>query len=235
MTPPRLLLVHGAFHGAWCWDRLTPELERLGVRHQTLDLPFTSPDDDVAAVRNAIDKSDENVAVLGHSFGGSVISAAAADGGRPYGACTSLIFLSAFMVAPGQHVDFSGGSGIGEIQIGEVTASIDPDPARRVFYHRCSAQDADWATTQLRTMPTSVLVTQPTAAPAWQILPSTYIVCTDDQILSVAAQEQMAENADRSVRIDSDHSPFLSCPKALAAVLRDIVGTDWTIAPEEDS
>ena len=133
MTPTRLLLVHGAFHGAWCWDRLTPELERLGVHYQTLDLPFTSPDDDVGAVRSAIDNSDENVAVLGHSFGGAVVSAAAADGGRPYGACSSLIFLTAFMIAPGQNVDFSGGSGIGKIQIGEVTASIDPDAARQVF------------------------------------------------------------------------------------------------------
>ncbi len=223
MTPTRLLLVHGAFHGAWCWDRLTPELERLGVHYQTLDLPFTSPDDDVGAVRSAIDNSDENVAVLGHSFGGAVVSAAAADGGRPYGACSSLIFLTAFMIAPGQNVDFSGGSGIGKIQIGEVTASIDPDAARQVFYHRCSTEDADWATAQLRTMPTSVLVTQPTPAPAWQILPSTYIVCTDDQILSVKAQGQMAGNADRSVHIDSDHSPFLSRPRALAELLRDII------------
>ena len=66
-------------------------------------------------------------------------------------------------------------------------------------------------------------------------MPSTYIVCTDDQILSVAAQEQMAETADRSVHIDSDHSPFLSCPKALAELLRDIVETDGTDASEEHS
>jgi pimeloyl-ACP methyl ester carboxylesterase len=233
MMPPRLLLVHGAFHGAWCWDRLTPELERVGVAYQTVDLPFTSPDDDVAAVRRAIDSSDDRVAVLGHSLGGVVISAAAADGGSPYGACSSLIFLTAFMAAPGQTVDFSGASGIGEIQIGEVTASIDPDAARRIFYHRCSAEDADWAAAQLRAMPTSVLAAPPSPSPAWEVLPSTYIVCTDDQILSVVAQEQMAGNADRSAHIDSDHSPFLSCPKALAELLRDIVETDWTDVSED--
>jgi pimeloyl-ACP methyl ester carboxylesterase len=226
MTPPRLLLVHGAFHGAWCWDRLTPELERLGVACQTVDLPFTSREDDVAAVRRAIDSSDDRVAVLGHSLGGVVISAAAADDGRPYGACSSLIFLTAFMAALGQSVDFSGASGIGEIQLGETTSSIDPDAARRIFYHRCSAQDADWAVSQLRAMPTSVLAAPPTPSPAWEVLPSTYIVCTDDQILSVSAQEEMAGNADRSAYIDSDHSPFLSCPKALAELLRDILETD---------
>lgn len=72
-------------------------------------------------------------------------------------------------------------------------------------------------------MPTSVLIAPPPPLPAWQVLPSTYIVCTDDRILSVSAQEQMAENADTTVRIDSDHSPFLSCPRTLAEALSEIV------------
>lgn len=222
MSSPRLLLVHGAFHGAWCWDRLTPELDALGVSHQTVDLPFTSTEDDVAAVRQAIDNGEGDVAVLGHSFGGAVISTAAAEGGKPYGTVTSLIFLTAFMTAPGQSIDFSGAPGMTEIQFGEVTASIDPAAARSVFYHRCSAPDADWATAQLRAMPASVLIAPETASPAWMFVPSTYVICTDDQILSVSAQEQMAANADRTTRIDSDHSPFLSCPAKLAHVLSDI-------------
>jgi pimeloyl-ACP methyl ester carboxylesterase len=223
MTPPRLLLVHGAFHGAWCWNRLRPELEGLGISHETVDLPFTSTEDDVAAVRSVIDSSDESVTVLGHSFGGAVIAAAAAEGGRPYGTTTSLIFLTAFMTAPEQRVDFSGAPGMADIQLGEVTASIDPNAARSVFYHRCSTEDADWATAHLRTMPTSVLIAPPPPSPAWQVLPSTYIVCTDDRILSLSAQEQMAENADSTIRIDSDHSPFLSCPSILSEVLSEII------------
>jgi pimeloyl-ACP methyl ester carboxylesterase len=223
MTPPRLLLVHGAFHGAWCWNRLTPELERLGIAPETVDLPFTSAEDDVAAVRSAIDSSDESVTVLGHSFGGAVISAAAAESGRPYGSTTSLIFLTAFMTAPEQSVDFSGAPGIAEIKLDEITASIDPHAARSVFYHRCSTEDADWATAQIRTMPTAVLLAPPSPSPAWQVLPSTYIVCTDDRILSLSAQEQMAQNADSTRRIESDHSPFLSCPRMLGEVLREII------------
>lgn len=225
MTPPRLLLVHGAFHGAWCWNRLTPELERLGISCETVDLPFTSTEDDVAAVRSAIDNSDESVMVLGHSFGGAVISAAAAEGGRPYGTTTSLIFLTAFMTAPEQVVDFSGAPGIAEVQLGELTASVDPSAARSVFYHRCSTEDADWATGQLRTMPTSVLIAPPPPLPAWEVLPSTYIICTDDRILSRSAQEQMAQNADTTIWVDSDHSPFLSCPRMLAEALKEIIST----------
>ena len=152
-----------------------------------------------------------------------MISAAAADAGRPYGATTSLVFLSAFMVAPEQTVDFSGAPGMADIELGEVTASVDPAAARSVFFHRCSPEDAEWAATHLRAMPTSVLMAPPPTSPAWQTLPSTYIVCTDDRILSVSAQEQMAANADRVLRIDSDHSPFLSCPGTLGEVLREIL------------
>jgi hypothetical protein len=54
-------------------------------------------------------------------------------------------------------------------------------------------------------------------------VPSTYIICTDDQILSVSAQEAMSANANRTVRIDSDHSPFLSCPTTLAEVLSGVL------------
>jgi pimeloyl-ACP methyl ester carboxylesterase len=223
MPAPRLLLVHGAFHGAWCWDRLRPELERLGISHVTLDLPFTSTEDDVAAVRRVIDESNEGVTVLGHSFGGAVISAAASEGGVPYGTTTSLIFLSAFMTAPDQTVDLSGAPGIADIEIGEVTASIDPKAAPSVFYNRCAPHDAAWATAQLRPMPTSVLIAPPPPVPAWRVLPSTYIACTDDRILSLSAQEQMAQNADAIRRIDSDHSPFLSCPELLGDVLSEIL------------
>ncbi len=223
MTPPRLLLVHGAFHGAWCWDSLTPALDRLGIDHEAVDLPFTSTEDDVAAVRKAIDASEADVAVLGHSFGGAVISAAAAQEAKPYGSTTSLIFLTAFMTAPGQIVDFGDAPGMADVQIDDVTASIDARAARSVFYHRCSTQDADWAAAHLRTMPTSVLLAPPPPSPAWQVVPSTYIVCTDDRILSQSAQEQMAENADTTIRIDSDHSPFLSNPRELAEVLYEVI------------
>lgn len=222
MTARRLLLVHGAFHGAWCWDRLQPELERLDITCDTVDLPFTSTAEDVAAVRRAIDSSGGEVILLGHSFGGAVISAAAVEGGKPYGAATSLVYLTAFMIAPDQVVDFSGAPGVAEIEIGEVTARVGQAVAGSVFYNRCSAEDAAWATANLRTMPSSVLIAPPTTTPAWQVLPSSYIICADDRILSVAAQEQMAVNADRTFRIDSDHSPFLSSPRALAEVLHEI-------------
>jgi pimeloyl-ACP methyl ester carboxylesterase len=223
MGPPRLLLVHGAFHGRWCWERLTPELERLGITYEAVELPFTSPQDDMTTVRRALESSTESVAVVGHSFGGAVISAAAALDGVPCGMARSLIYLAAFMSAPGQSIDFGAAPGIAELELGEESASVAPEAARRIFYNKCSVEDADWATAQLRKMPTATLTAAPPVSPAWRVLPSTYVVCTQDRILSPAAQEQMAHNAGRVVRMDADHSPFLSCPRALADVLHSII------------
>ncbi|HUC04998.1 MAG TPA: alpha/beta fold hydrolase [Acidimicrobiales bacterium] len=226
MPVARLVLVHGAFHGAWCWDRLTPELDRLGVRHEAVELPFTSAEGDVAAVRDVIDRIDEPVALLGHSFGGAVINAAAMKDGKPYGTTSSLVFLTAFMSEPGQVVDYSGAPGMEAIAFDEDTVSIDPQAARSVFYHRCSSDDSDWATARLRPMPSSVFIVLPVPVPSWRFLPSTYIVCTDDQILSRSAQRQMAGNADHTFEIDSDHSPFLSCSEELARVLHRITSDE---------
>jgi pimeloyl-ACP methyl ester carboxylesterase len=203
-----------------------PELARVGITSDTVDLPFTSAADDVETVRTAIASTDGEVSVLGHSFGGAVISAAAAQDGVPYGNVASLIYLTAFMTAHEQIIDFSGAPGMAAILLDEATASVDPVAAESAFYHRCTAEDAHWAIAQLRPMPTSVLVAPLALSPAWQVVPSAYIVCDDDRILSTTAQEQMAVNADAIFRIDSDHSPFLSCPAALAAVLSEIIAVE---------
>jgi pimeloyl-ACP methyl ester carboxylesterase len=223
----RLLLVHGAFHGAWCWDRLRPELDRQGVVNETVELPFRTTDDDVAVVREAVDSlgtGGDGVTLLGHSFGGAVISAAAAaEGSTAYGSADALIYLTAIMTGPGQTVDFSGGPGMGAIDLSGPTAVFDRSRAATSFYNRCSPDDAAWATEQLRDMPTELLIAPLPAVPAWRVLPSTYVLCTDDRILSLPAQHQMAANAGATVTIDSDHSPFLSCPGLLAETIAGIL------------
>ncbi|HWE57873.1 MAG TPA: alpha/beta fold hydrolase [Acidimicrobiales bacterium] len=215
----RLLLVHGAFHGAWCWDRLGPELDARDIAYEAVELPFTTPDADADTVRTAADRLASGggaVTVMGHSFGGAVISAAAIADGRPYGPIRSLIYLTAIMTAPGQNVDFSGGTGMAAIDLSGETARFDRTQAYDAFYNRCTREESVWAAGRLRDMPTALLITRPPEVPAWKVLPSTYVICTDDHVLSTTAQETMAANAGSTIRIDSDHSPFLSCPALLA-------------------
>jgi pimeloyl-ACP methyl ester carboxylesterase len=218
----KLLLVHGAFHGAWCWDKLRPELTRRGVESDAINLPFTTPDEDVAAVRAAVDRLSQDgdpVTVVGHSLGGAVISAAAASEGAPYPGVSSLVYLTALMIAPGQKIDLSGGPGMAAFNMSGETATFDLSQARSAFYHHCTEEDAAWATERLRDMPTACLLVPAPPEPAWRFLPSRYVVCTDDQVLSMDAQGAMAANAGSTLSIDSDHSPFLSHPAELAGLL----------------
>ena len=98
-----LVLVHGAFHGGWCFDRLIPELDARGIPSRVVDLPFTSAAEDEAATVAVVDElvaSGEPVVLLGHSFGGVVISGAAAvdaDAGRP--GVAHLVYLTALLLS----------------------------------------------------------------------------------------------------------------------------------------
>ena len=95
------LLVHGAFHGAWCWDLLRPELERAGHRTIAVDLPC----DDPAAgnvryaevAMAAVSPADEDLVVVGHSLAGLTVPLIAAA--RPV---RLMVFLNAFMPRPGE-------------------------------------------------------------------------------------------------------------------------------------
>ena len=103
------VLVHGAWHGAWCWDKLVPELEQLGHRAVTLDLPGagddTTPIPDISLasyvqrVVDTLDAQDKNVVLVGHSAGGVPITAAAET--RPEKIRT-LVYLTAFLPKSGQ-------------------------------------------------------------------------------------------------------------------------------------
>ncbi|TNC20604.1 alpha/beta fold hydrolase [Amycolatopsis alkalitolerans] len=78
-SQPVVVLVHGAFHGAWCWEPLLGDLALRGVAATAVELPYTSYEDDVAAVRRAVGEASGPVVLVGHSLvGGLVCSAAAA-------------------------------------------------------------------------------------------------------------------------------------------------------------
>ena len=218
----RLLLVHGAYHGAWCWDRLLPELDEQGVQAeavQAVDLPFTSADDDrdeVAAAIERLGRSGEPVIVVGHSLGGAVIS-------RAGGGASHLVYLTAVMTEAGLDLEFQATPGMSAMKSEGERSWVDPELATMAFYHRCAPADAEWATARLRPMPTATLMAPMPQRSAWRTVPSTYIVCTDDQIVSVATQRSMAAQAGAVVEMDADHSPFLSRPAELAAILAGVV------------
>jgi pimeloyl-ACP methyl ester carboxylesterase len=221
--PPTLLLVHGAWHTSWCWQPLIDELPDVDV--VTVDLPSSGTDPnalgnltaDAEVIRTALAGIDGPVVLLGHSYGGIPITeAATAEAGVAH-----LVYLCAFQLDVGDSLVSSLGGEVPPWQeISETHVRVTTPEA--VFYNGVDPELTAQAVARLHLQSTSAL-TQPLSRAAWTELPSTYVVCEQDQAIPVVAQEAMSARADTVVRLDSGHSPFLSQPAELAAVLRKVL------------
>jgi pimeloyl-ACP methyl ester carboxylesterase len=221
------VLVHGSWHGAWCWDAVVHHLEAADARAVAVDLPSVSDRtaglaDDADRVRAELDEIEEPVLLVGTSYGGAVITDA---GIHPR--VERLVFLSAFPLEEGESVSVHGVPG-GEkmtlvaaiVSDGEV-GWVDPTRAVDLFYHDCPDEVAAAATARLR--PQSLASRRGTPrAISWREKPSTFILCTDDHCLVPSLQRNLAARVGPTIEMATSHSPFLSRPAALAAVLADL-------------
>ena len=225
------VLVHGAWHGAWCWSRLTPELVSRGHRVVTLDLPSDDPAatfetyaDVVAAHIDAEDASD--AVVVGHSMAGHTIPLVAAR--RPV---SRLVYLCSLVPALGaSFVDQLGSepemldfSGLGDPAPDGSLSWTDRDLARKYMYADCDPDVAEQALDRLRPQAATPAL-QPFALDAFPDAPTTYIVATEDRLVQPAWSRRIARDrlgAD-VIEIPGSHSPFLSRPSDLADVLDEV-------------
>jgi len=219
-----VMLVHGAFHGPWCWDPVRVGLEARGVTVVAPELPFTGLDDDAGVVADALDAlaaRDEPVVLCGHSYGGMVISHAAS--GRDDVA--QLVYLCAVQVddpeelgAITRHTPL-----MDALRVEGEGMSVDPALAADCFYNDCDPEVAAAAVASLR--PMDARPAAPAAspvAPAWRTLPSTYVVCTLDRTLDPETQRAMARHAGTVVEWETGHSPMLSRPELVVDLLEGL-------------
>jgi pimeloyl-ACP methyl ester carboxylesterase len=221
-----VVLVHGAWHGPWCWSEVTPRLAAAGVPHEEVELPFTGHDDDIAATRAVLDRIDGTKVLVGHSYGGLVISGA--ETGRSDVA--HVVYLCAFLVPPGKTI-IDALAGVPDLPHAKVldaivphdegTSTIDPDHAVAAFYALSPPNAAREATGRLRPMNAESILSTCRGAP-WTRVPSTYVLCAQDQAIPVEGQRHMARSATHVVVLDTDHSPFLSMPDETARLLIDL-------------
>jgi pimeloyl-ACP methyl ester carboxylesterase len=220
-----LLLVHGAWHNSWVWQPLIDELSDVDVDVVTVDLPSSGTDPqslgdltaDAEAIRAALAGVEGPVVLVGHSYGGIPISeAATAEAGVAH-----LVYLCAFQLDVGESLVGSLGGEVPPWQeVHETHVRVTTPEA--VFYNGVSPELTEQAVAHLQLQSTSS-VTQPLSRAAWTELPSTYVVCEQDQAIPVFAQEAMSARAGTVLRLDAGHSPFLSQPAELAAVLRKVL------------
>jgi hypothetical protein len=220
-------LVHGAYHGSWCWVRLQEELERRGHEVRTVDLPSEDPDAGAdayaAAAITAFAGAPDDLVVVGHSLAGLTIPLVAAQ--RPV---SRMVFLCALLPRPGRSQDDVLRDEPDAVVIGDAGPYTDaegatrwePTAAARVFFSGCDPDTAAWAATQLRGQRWTI-TQEVTPISVWPDVPSTSIVTTGDLVIDPSWSRRIAPEVLGVVPIelDADHSPFLSTPAALADAL----------------
>jgi pimeloyl-ACP methyl ester carboxylesterase len=220
MTAPTLLLVHGAWHGSWCWEPVRTRLTARGWRVETVDLPSVAPaagrpglHDDARAVRAALDAIDGQAVVVAHSYGGAPVSEGAVGASN----VAHLVYVTAFQLDEGESLlSAVGGQPPSWWKVdGDLFTPLTP---HEIFYGDVEPDVAAAAVGRLRPQSYSVASDQLTGA-AWKTVPSTYVVCENDNAIPVFAQEAMAQRAGHVERLPASHSPFLSHPAELTALI----------------
>jgi pimeloyl-ACP methyl ester carboxylesterase len=222
-------LVHGAWHGAWCWERLTPELEARGHRVVAPDLPCDDPtatfETYAEVVVRALEPEGDDVVLVGHSLAGNTIPLVA-DQRR----VSRLVYLCALVPIPGcsfeEQLNTERDTFIRGYQAGLEgddqgrSIWIDEELAQSTLFADCDEREAHAAFERLRPQAIAHYAERFPLA-AFPPAPSTYVVCREDRIVNpdwsrrVAAGRLDAE----LIELPGSHSPFLSRPAALAEVL----------------
>jgi pimeloyl-ACP methyl ester carboxylesterase len=221
-------LIHGAWHGAWCWDALVAELEGRGHRAVAVDLPCDDPAatimDNAKLVADSLGDADD-VVVVGHSLGG--ITAPVVTLLRPV---RKVVFLAALMPRPARS--------LGEVMGSEPdtttawfndlprhvgaggSVSWDPDLAIRAFYPDCDPDIARWAAAHLRPQVWTT-TREPCPLERWPDCELVSIVCTGDEVVTPDWSRRIARQVlgIEPVELPGGHSPMLAHHVELADAL----------------
>jgi pimeloyl-ACP methyl ester carboxylesterase len=231
VNPPTVILVHGAWHGAWCWRDLVAILDREGVAWRAPDLPSShSPEDptaDLARDRDAVvaaaaDVREGPVILVGHSYGGVVVTEAA----PALANLTRVVYVAALVPLPGQSATDASRESPRRTVLDEsmrvIDGHIELDPigAERALYRDCTPDVRSWAISHLSGQ---TIASFRSRRGADRVDAHTrYVLCREDEAIDPALQETMAQRTDEVVTITSGHSPFLSHPAQLVdIILRD--------------
>jgi pimeloyl-ACP methyl ester carboxylesterase len=209
---PAVVLVHGLWGGAAHWAKVIVELDKRGYHSlHAVENPLTSLADDAERTRKMVEQIDGPVVLVGHSYGGAVITEA---GDLPN--VTALVYIAAF--GP------DAGESIGQLSqqtpaaaLGNVAPDSDgylwikPDTFHESFAHDLPAEEAlVMAVTQKA--PLGKTFGDPISTPAWRSKPSWYQVSTADRMIHPDSQRAMARrmNARDVIELDSSHASLAS-------------------------
>lgn len=221
-----VVLVHGAFVDGGHWEQVYKILKRAGYSVSVVQNPTISLEDDVAVTRRVLATQKGAAVLVGHSYGGAVITEAGNDP-----KVAALVYIAAFVPDKGESV----ASLIESPPDAPVSPMLPPQDGflflDKAKFAASYAADVDpetaafWADSQV---PWGIACFRGAIAdPAWRTKPSWYFVATEDQRISPDAQRAMARRAgSRMVEVKGSHAIYFSQPEAVATLIQQAASTD---------
>jgi pimeloyl-ACP methyl ester carboxylesterase len=215
-----VVLVHGAFVDGSSWRAVYDLLTADGYDVAVVQNPTVSLAGDAAVTRHVIDSLDGPVVLVGHSYGGAVITEAGT-----HDAVQALVYIAAFAPDEGESVKALGGDpdapGSPIVRAGDGFFV-----QRRSTFHRSFGADLPAAHAAFLAdsqVPWGVgAMTGTVTDPGWRSKPSWYLIATEDRMITQAAQLAMARRANATtIEVAASHAVYMSQPRAVAALIRE--------------
>jgi pimeloyl-ACP methyl ester carboxylesterase len=225
---PTIVLVHGAWADATGWQELIPLLQQQGYPVVAVENPLTSFDGDIATTKRLIDAQHGPVIAVGHSYGGAVITGAAA--GNPN--VKALVYVAAFAPDAGEAI----GALQGKYPATPLATALKPDAAGFLYidtnkFRDAFAQDVPLRKTRImaatqKPLIGSALGASPAQA-AWRTIPSWYLVATQDRALSPDLERFYAKRMGaHTSEVRSSHVMFISHANEVAKAIEEAAKTE---------
>jgi len=220
------VLAHAAWADGSNWNKVTTELQKRGFEVVAAQIPLTSFGEDVAALRRVLRRHNGPVVLVGHSYGGAVVTAAGTGDQN----VKALVYIAAIVPDEGETV----GDIFGRVPPHPTAPKLQPDQDgffwlkvddfRNAVAPDASAEETAVMAAAQKPIAAKCLV-EPMTQPAWKEKPSWFLIANNDIMVSPETQRFTAQRMKSTVvSLPVDHNPLRSQPKAVADLISDAAG-----------
>lgn len=215
-----VVLVHGAFADGSSWSKVIPFLQAKGLKVVSVQIPLTSFEEDMAATKRAVEAQDGPVILVGHSYGGVVISEVGTDP-----KVAGLVYIAAFAPDSGQNIveiskPFPVPPGMGTLAPQADGFVLLTDEGVKKNFAQDLTESEQELLIAVQPMTAGAIFAAKVTKAAWREKPTWYSISSNDHMIAPEHEESMAKQMNATtITLPSSHVPMLSHPKEVAALI----------------